>query len=41
MTASYSVKINAALFEVWMTAILSVIKSDTILQGMAAIRVVK
>ena len=34
MTASSPIKINTEPFKKWMTSILSVTKSDTLLQGM-------
>ena len=34
MTTSFPVKINREHFKEWMTAILSVTKTDTLLQGM-------
>ena len=42
MTVSSPIKINTEPFKKWMTAILSVTKTDTLLrERMAAIRVVK
>ena len=42
MTGSSPIKINTEPFKKWITAILSVTKTDTLLKGwMAAIRVVK
>ena len=34
MTASYPIKINKKSFKEWVTAILSVTKTDTLLHGM-------
>ena len=41
MTASSRIKINTEPFKKWMTSILSVTKSDTLLQGMVWLQLAK